>query len=543
MEPFEFSEVPTEILIDQLKTSHEDDVRIAIIIELVMRNDMTSINTLIELLQSENEIIQMTAIWALGEFAAPQVIQPLLDLLQNGDIYDNIAMASIDSLRKIGDPAVKPLLASLENHPYNEDVCAFVGETLAAIDTVYSFDTVVEFSSHEHFGVRLACTYALNEFNHPESIPQLLVLTRDNHPVIQYEALQAFNFPAHLQQYRATLLEYLNSEDDIVLAESIQALVRNNSLQDKARIFEFIEATSRPEVIQSVLHSIVLWDAKEMIPQLCALLDHKNDDIREWVAVTLGDLKASEAKDILLEKLSTEPNPSVMNEIIIALSSIGGKAIHDKLRAKRKGFSPTIEIERALLRLGNKNAFQHYLAKIRSHLVEDRLEAIWAFGDTTLESSAKPLIAALLDGEWQVRSEAVMALGLLKKPSTLSALIKALKSDEIAFVRQVAATAIGAIGTPECVPSLIDALRYDEEAMVRASAAIALGYIDDPQRQKPLIVALLDIHQDVRATAAEAIGTLKDPEMIKFLRPLLKDEFVSPRAAALKTIAYLSNLS
>lgn len=538
MEPYELSTSPTEVLIHRLKSSPEENVRIAIMIELVMRNEIIAINTLIEMLDEDGDLVKMTAIWALGEFGAPQAVESLLKLVQPETVFEDTSYAIIDALRKIGDPAVKPLFLYLEVPDTNEDICTFIGETIASINTTYSFESTLEYATHPNPNIRLGATIALSYFRHPDTIPTLLHLAQDPHSYVCYEALQALDFPYHQEHFRDFLLDCLDSDDEMIVAEAVNALVRNECRQDIDRIFALIDHRA-PVVIQSVLHAIVIFEATALIPKIKGLLSHPSEETREWAAIAIGDLKVDEMREFLLQCIQLENNPSVLNEIVISLGSIGNKAVYDRLRAKRKSFPPNVQIERALLKLGDAKAHKYFLQKIRSHIIEDRLEAIWAFGDAKDMKSVPPLVGALVDSDWSVRSEATQALGRIKAQSSIKALAEALKKDEIAFVREAAAIALGDIGFLEGIRPLVQALQYDDDPTVRAAAAFSLGRIGDQQVQKPLSIALLDMNENVRAAAAEAMANLKDPSLSKRLRQLLNDEFVTPRAAALNAIAQL----
>ncbi len=141
-----------------------------------------------------------------------------------------------------------------------------------------------------------------------------------------------------------------------------------------------------------------------------------------------------------------------------------------------------------------------------------------------------PLIRALSDGEWRVRSEAAGALGLLGDKRAVEPLIRAL-SDSTMWVRWKAAGALGLLGDKRAVEPLIRALS-DGDLEVRFSAADALGLLGDTAVE-PLIRALSDSDGSVRGSAAKALGKLGDKRAVEPLIRALSDssEWVRREAA------------
>ena len=130
-------------------------------------------------------------------------------------------------------------------------------------------------------------------------------------------------------------------------------------------------------------------------------------------------------------------------------------------------------------------------------------------------------IAALKDGDVEVRMNAVQALGEIKDPRAVEPLIAALK-DMYKYVRGNAARALGEISDQRAVEPLIVALK-DENEYVRRQAAWALGEIKEPRTVEPLIAALKDKNWDVRENVAKVLGNIKDPRAIEPLIAALKD--------------------
>jgi HEAT repeat protein len=119
------------------------------------------------------------------------------------------------------------------------------------------------------------------------------------------------------------------------------------------------------------------------------------------------------------------------------------------------------------------------------------------------------LIGALRNRDPGVQYEAVEALGRLRNPSAVPALIGALTGDQYSGIRWKAAEALAKIGTP-AVPSLLAVLDHPDED-IRWKAAVTLGEIGDTRAIPPLVELLGDNDRFVRSRAAYALGLIGTP--------------------------------
>ena len=128
--------------------------------------------------------------------------------------------------------------------------------------------------------------------------------------------------------------------------------------------------------------------------------------------------------------------------------------------------------------------------------VQIRLESVikdaTAQGDTIrMEKMDLNSILALLDHKnRRVASASAYALGEIRDPAAVPALVSALKSDRD-HMRRIAAHALGKIGDSRAVMPLIEVLCNETQPLaVQASAIMSLGRIGDPGARR--ILAQLD---------------------------------------------------
>jgi len=144
--------------------------------------------------------------------------------------------------------------------------------------------------------------------------------------------------------------------------------------------------------------------------------------------------------------------------------------------------------------------------------------------------------SALHHRDWQVRAQAVKALGERRSIDAIPDMAAKLK-DEDHDVREAARQALEMMGSP-AVPALLEMLQ-DGDVQARALAARALGALGDVSARDGLVEALADKSLWVRAPAAESLGSLRDASAVPALVNALRDpeaEVQQAAAAALRQI-------
>jgi HEAT repeat protein len=138
------------------------------------------------------------------------------------------------------------------------------------------------------------------------------------------------------------------------------------------------------------------------------------------------------------------------------------------------------------------------------------------------------LMAALASPDWIVRMHAAKALGRIRDPGAIGALVPRLQ-DSVKAVREEASAALAAIGEA-ALPSLLAALT-DSEWLVRLHAVEALGKTGSTEAVMPLLSALFnDQDRAVREDVVRALGRIGDARAVEFLMTAMKEAGLRPLA-------------
>jgi HEAT repeat protein len=256
--------------------------------------------------------------------------------------------------------------------------------------------------------------------------------------------------------------------------------------------------------------------AKKDVKGLIKALKYKRDqDVRRYAALTLGEIGDARAVEPLIQALKEE-NKGIRWNAVGALDKLGWKPEDDIEKAL---YLIAKEEWDKLVKLGEP-AVEPLIQALKDKDINVRRGAAETLGKTGDARAVEPLIQALKEENEDIRRNAALALGEIGNAKAVEPLIQALK-DEDRYVRRYTAWALGGIGEP-AVESLILILK-DKDNYFRSRAAETLGGIGEPAVE-PLIQALKDKDVDVRKIAAETLGEIGDARVVGPLIQSLKDE-------------------
>ena len=317
---------------------------------------------LLEILSDEKAELEIRwfALRILGEFNEPQIVISLVKLLEETE-EEELAIASAQTLAKIGQPAVEALIELLKD----EKTRLLVVKSLAQIrrsEVIEPLLSVVDDSVAE---VRVTAIEALGSFHHKSLIPVFIKALKDTEAKVRKEAIIALKMRAYLKEefdlvnHLQPLLYDMNSEvcQQAVLAmgcmkdeAAIKALFdilnfKNAPLslkQEAVRALNWSSTFLALDYLKDCLYSDDIKLSQEIITVLGRqestelksystqiLIDLLNSDreivhksqIKQAIATSLGELKDSQALTHL-EKLAIDDDIRVKLYAKAAIKSV-----------------------------------------------------------------------------------------------------------------------------------------------------------------------------------------------------------------------------
>lgn len=271
--------------------------------------------------------------------------------------------------------------------------------------------------------------------------------------------------------------------------------------QAKRLVAQLKEASKASEAAQALLRL-----GKDALPALLEALRSPDETLRARARAVLIQL-GREATPLLISQLNTAP-PLVQVQLCEVFVKTQAREALPALIAALHHPDEAVRLQaaQAIGRLGDTSILPALLKVAQDASPEVRVAAVVALG--YFPQAVKPLCDLLRDDpKMVVRRAAARALGGLRDPSSLPALLEALEDGFWWYEREREVEdllqAIAVFG-PLAVEPLIQALNSRERA-VRRLAAILLGRIGDRRALEPLGLALYDLHFEVGDAAAEAL--------------------------------------
>ncbi|HEY9671658.1 MAG TPA: HEAT repeat domain-containing protein [Waterburya sp.] len=159
--------------------------------------------------------------------------------------------------------------------------------------------------------------------------------------------------------------------------------------------------------------------------------------------------------------------------------------------------------------------------------------------------SAEVAIAALQDSDNQIRYYAAWWLGKHQVQSACAALIEALQDERYRTaaggypLRRQAARALGQLKNPQAVPALVQVLEC-EDLRLREAAIQSLGTIGDTRAINPLLNLLQSGTEQPYEVLIEALGTLKIWQARSVVEPFLNNPSERVQCAAARYLYLLT---
>lgn len=391
-----------------------------------------------------------------------------------------------------------------------------VGPLLAALDDLSA-------------DVRAIAARTLGEIGHAGAIGPLIATLKDWHSEVRWAAMEAL---ARLGSVAVEpLIAALTDQENVVRKSAAEVL---GKLKD-ARAIEPLVARLADDNYEVRRHAARALEAIGWQPQSAAhraLIGITGDKFDQVAA------EGTAAVEPLLGALTVD-EPKARGQAAWALGQIGDAQAVEPLAAALIDPDEDVRlaVAEALVRFRDVRAVTALVAVLADAEAntQRRVRAIKALGILKDTRTVEPLLAALNNGDPDVRQAATKALGELKDVQSVTPLLGALKTQDSPIGSQAAET-LAKMGDIAVTP-LMDAL-HDKDHRVRARAAGALAKIGQTTLE-PLLAALQDQRYEVRQGAAAALAKTGDRRAVEPLVATLWDDDSEVRKAAAEALEAL----
>jgi len=233
----------------------------------------------------EDEQVRLECITALGEFRDARAIGPLVALLNSDD--REVRNSAIAALHRIGKPAISALIVTLRDP--DVDKRAGAAQALEATKDPAAIGALIQAASDTADKVRLAAVRSLGTTQSAQAIPALIARLSDKEVHVAEAAVLSL------------------SQVGIPAVGPLIALFKQPN--DALRYYAFNALT----IIGS-----------KATPSLIAVLNSTDTTTRSWAAITLGEIRAAEAR-APLQRLAQAKDPNLSYVAREALRKIGGE--------------------------------------------------------------------------------------------------------------------------------------------------------------------------------------------------------------------------
>ncbi len=405
--------------------------------------------------------------------AGPRGLRGLPPALENAarglDSIDSAErLRAIETLKQINHPDVAEVLAGALQHPVRDVRLAAAFKLLELRDT-RGIPELLEGAAATDQVTRL---YDGRTCIGPAAVPELVRSLGHSNAVVRKWAVYLLD---HLHErfpdlaVLPALTEALGDPDAGVRSAALSAMGKYGTAAPLTPIIERLRDESH-QVRDSAASALGCLGGREAAQSLMEALRDPACSVRASAIRALGEVRNTAAVPALVEIL--EDDNQFHAQAAEALGKIADPAAIPALAQAVEELHTGYAAADALGAIGGPAAVAALLAIVHNQESEGRYRAAMALGKLQDRAVVPELLAALQDED--VRGGAVYALGELKAPESVSALLPLLRDPE-QDMRRRTAEALIKIGTA-AVPALADALKDDLED-VRSAARQALENI------------------------------------------------------------------
>ena len=516
------------LLIELLETSTDSKTRQRCAATLGQIGDERAVGVLIKLLNEIDVSVRKVAVWALGEIGSPEVVTPLLNLVER-ETDTRILANAIASLGQLGDLNVLPILLRFTEDTGENSLASTAYAAIKTLARSCQLTQLIEFLYHESPTMR---HWAADRFVHHREVPTIGYLPLLEKLLSYEERSDVAQRAVHLisqidvPQARQTMLDLLEDADARLRNAAIRGvrlrpfdaalpilLARYEGETDQNRgeivdaVAEFDDPCVLPFLLEAMENEDYQWRAIWALQSLnvpgieLILLERANKTEREGrlrLIHKLNYFPASEVNSFLLGLIENQDekerqvavsslHPELFPEAIQPLISV---IYHDTSIDVRKSAIWTL-----------CEAFDEYIeAILRAFVSETDNDEIRAVALSALIGrgvvDARELLLEHLE---RIRDEDALAyiidqLRILHPDAEMEIMRRLYRTAQSALLRAEIIDEMAHLLTADGIQLVIEALTNDPDPSVRSTAVYTLSYV--AWDNETLVARLIDALED-----------------------------------------------
>ena len=507
--------------------------------------------------RTEDSDVREVALRALARIADPRAVEPLIQALENAEVW--LAPRIADILARHGEAVVAPLIAVL-NEGSHRPARAWAANVLGEVRAQRAFPSVVRLlddpddevrakaaTALGRMGDRRAVGYlvdhllsdpapfvrarisgALGQLGGPEVIERLVRALGDSAWWVRMRTVEALEHVGGVAE--GPLLVALDDSDPEIRIRAAVALERLGVPDNLVRMIE------SGERVPDAMQTMVKFAAAGPREFLSELAQHDSRQVRSALVTAAERTGRRDLADELVRMVTSDTDPALRAQALTALRSLGSR---DALPAALSALADDDhQVRTAAVEFIGAFGNADTLGLLHAHTADAdpriRAASMRALGRLGAPVGEADVSRLLHDPDWTVREAAVITATEASLRSLLPDLVTLL-GDTDPRVRRKAAVAVGLLGDTTTVPLLLAAFP-DPSSEVSEAVAVAVSRLD-PDAVSSLAETLVD-SPDVESKLA-LIHTLgrsqADPDPV--LHRLRADPSPAVRAAALDSLA------
>jgi HEAT repeat protein len=516
--------------------------------------DKQAIKPLIDLLMDEDIYNkELEDIWsytslepaarALGQFGDKRAIKPLIHVLGFGS---KVSMAASESLVKLGEPVVEPIINTLKAKNSLAVICAI--DILVKMKDKRAVEPILHALKHEVIEVRQKAAVAIGEIADEraiepliESFDKITFLERENVIKVMFKLDPEWTYYDVAKDIVPLLIDDLDNYDVNMRKRSLRLLKKLGDSDAIEPLVDALRIEKDNDLRRSILEALeeLDWEPSNVEDEVYYFVINKNKE----ELIEFGDFAVEPLVEILKDD---NKDYSEFAASVLEILNWEPETLEDKIDLKIVN-----ERWRDLVKIciENEEMFRYIIEDRDSYVKEGLIGAMRKKKGSDIDEM---IIFMLNDKDKAVQLRAANALVKRKHPHAVEYLLPFLK-DKSSNTKVSVAKILLNIGDPYAIKHIIDVFAHcdnetsnkiirilvkfgesaveplidaikDENKKVRTKAVVTLGMIGNSSAVKPLVFAIKESDAELQQEIVKTLEAIGDSAAIKPLITVFKEE-------------------